>query len=89
MPANNVREAIHEAMVALGGQAAAGQVHDWVEEHYPGRWRDISTPMRDLAFPRLPSSQYADADCFLERIGHGLYRMLNQLGGTAGQQNPR
>jgi hypothetical protein len=75
MPASSVREAIHEAMVALGGEATAGIVHDWIERQYPGRWRDISTPMRDLAFPRLPSSQYPDAACFLDRVGHGRYRL--------------
>jgi len=74
MPANTVVEAIDEAVTDLGGVVTPSAVHDWIEQHYPGRWRDISTPMRDLAFPRIPSSQYPDSMCFLERVGHGQYR---------------
>jgi hypothetical protein len=76
MPASTVSEAIHQAMVALGGVATTAPVHDWIERNYPGRWIDISTPMRDLATPRLPSSSYAPGDLFLEKIGHGQYQLL-------------
>jgi hypothetical protein len=76
MSANTIDEAIYQAMVALGGVATTAQVHDWIERNYPGRWRDISTPMRNLAIPRLPSSSYAPGDLFLEKIGHGRYRLL-------------
>ena len=73
--AANVAEAILEAMRARGGQASVKEVGAWVQEHYPGRWKDVSTSMADLTFPGSPSSGYPANKRFLERISPGVYRL--------------
>ena len=45
-------DAIHEAMMALGGEADARDVQAWVNEHYPGRWTDVTVEMADRTYPQ-------------------------------------
>ena len=70
-----LRDAIHDAMVALGGQATTAQVGAWINQRYPGRWSDIPTAMRDLVTPRPSSSQYGAHRGFLVRVARGVYRL--------------
>lgn len=75
MPAENLRDAIREAAHALGGEFTTTQLHDWIEVRYPLRWKDVSSHVRDLAVPRLPSSSFRDEDCFLRWVARGRYRL--------------
>lgn len=68
-------EAIWQAMNALGGERSIQEVRDWLDAHYPGRWKDVGTPMADLASPGNPSSQYSPERRFLERVADGVYRI--------------
>lgn len=70
-----LRQAIHGAMVALGGQTSAPQVTAWINQHHPGRWRDVPTAMRDLVTPRPSSSSYGTHRGFLTRVSRGVYRI--------------
>ena len=70
-----LRQAIHAAMVDLGGQASTEQVTAWINQRYPGRWRDVPTAMRDLIAPRPSSSQYGTNRGFLSRVSRGVYRI--------------
>ncbi len=75
---NDVRteaEAIWQAMTSLGGERSIQEVADWLEAHYPGRWKDVGTPMADLTLPGNSSSSYSLARRFLERMGPGRYRI--------------
>jgi hypothetical protein len=68
-------DAIREAMEALGGEAAARNVKDWVEARYPGRWVDVTVDMADLTYPGNASSTYRQDRRFLERVSRGRYRL--------------
>lgn len=37
--ASNLYEAIREALTALGGIRTKAEISDWVEQHYPKRWK--------------------------------------------------
>jgi hypothetical protein len=67
-----LREAIRDAMIALGGQASVGQVAAWISHRHAGRWRDIATAMADLVAPRSRSSQYGVQRGFLVRVARGV-----------------
>jgi hypothetical protein len=73
--ASTVAEAIREAMHALGGEAAIKEVSAWINQRYPGRWKDVSTAMADLAYPGSPSPTYPASQRFLERVAPGRYRL--------------
>lgn len=73
--ASTVAEAIREALQTMGGEGSVSQVKAWIELRYPGRWKDVSTPMADLTFPGNPSSGYGPEQRFLERVGAGRYRL--------------
>lgn len=77
MISDNLPEAIKEAMVELGGAASVSKVKEWLAQHYPGRWKEISVSiaMADLAFPGNLSSRYASHEKFLERIEPGRYQL--------------
>ena len=68
-------DAIWEAMTALGGERSIQEVQHWIEAHYPGRWKDVGTPMADLAYPGNNSSHYSPERRFLERRSLGCYRI--------------
>lgn len=70
-------EAIREAMVALGGDAAISDVTAWIESRYPRKWRPstISTSMADLAYRGSQSSPYPSSRRFLVNVGWGHYRL--------------
>lgn len=68
-------EAIKEAMEALGGEANARDVRDWVEARYPGRWADVTTDMADLTEPGNASTTYRQDQRFLQRVSRGRYRL--------------
>jgi hypothetical protein len=68
-------DAIHEAMEALGGEADARDVKNWVEARYPGRWVDATVDIADLAHPGNASSTYRLDQRFLERVSRGRYRL--------------
>ncbi|MEO7962789.1 MAG: hypothetical protein ABIT38_02655 [Gemmatimonadaceae bacterium] len=68
-------EAIWQAMTTLGGARSIQEVRDWLETRYPGQWKDVGTPMADLAFPGNPSSKYSPERRFLERVADGVYRL--------------
>ncbi len=68
-------EAILNAMKALGGTRSVKEVGDWVESHYPLRWKGIGTQMADLTFKGNRSSGYAPDRQFLERVSRGHYRL--------------
>ena len=72
---NTADEAILEAMRALGGEGSISQVKGWIDQRMPGKWKDISTAMADLAYPGSPSSTYPLEKRFLERIRPGVYRL--------------
>lgn len=44
-------DAIRSALEALGGEADARDVKDWVEARFPGQWEDITVQMADLTYP--------------------------------------
>ena len=73
--ASTAAEAIKEAMQALGGESTSREVSAWINDRYPGRWKDISTAMADLTYPGSPSSTYPVSQRFLERIAPGRYRL--------------
>jgi len=68
-------DVIREAMEALGGEASARDVKNWVDARYPAGWSDITVQMADLAYPGNSSSTYPDDQRFLERIERGRYRL--------------
>jgi hypothetical protein len=68
-------EAIWQAMTAMGGDRSIHEVAEWIEQHYPNRWKDVGTPMADLAFPGNNSSGYPPERRFLERTERGRYRI--------------
>jgi hypothetical protein len=72
-------DAIHEAMVALGGAAHVYQVRAWIDGHYAGRWQPstIGTSMADLTYPGNRPSQYSESRQFLVREGDR-YRLRDQ-----------
>ena len=66
-----VEDAIREAFEALGGDRSIAEITRWIDERYPGRWRDISTAMADLTFPGPRSSTFPPHRRVLERVGRG------------------
>jgi hypothetical protein len=75
LEAETEAEAIWQAMTAMGGEQSIEAVAKWIERRYPKRWKDVGTPMADLAFPGNPSSHYSPEQRFLERTGSGVYRV--------------
>jgi hypothetical protein len=68
-------DAIRSAMEALGGEADAREVKVWVDEHYRGRWADITVQMADLTYPGNVSSTYPPERRFLRRVARGRYAL--------------
>lgn len=73
--ADTEAEAIWQAMTAMGGERSIQEVTEWISRQYPHRWKDVGTPMADLAFPGNHSSSYPPARRFLERTAPGRYRI--------------
>lgn len=74
--ADTIRDAIRECFLAHPGQVLGiSDVQGWVDRAYPARWKDISTPMADLAIDASSSSGYRPNQRFLERVARGRYRM--------------
>ncbi len=69
-------EAVREAMEELGGIATIKEVRGFIDEKYPGRWKDITTKMADLSVESTSSLVPVDKR-FLSRIDRGKYRLLN------------
>ena len=74
-PLTTVADAIRAAMEALGGEADARDVKDWVDARYPSRWVDVTVDMADLTYPGNASSTYRQDQRFLERVRRGRYRL--------------
>jgi hypothetical protein len=72
-------DAIREAMEALGGEADARDVKEWVAAKYPDRWADLTTDMPNLTDPPNASTTYGPDQRFLKRVSRGRYR-LRSLG---------
>ncbi len=73
--ANTEADAIWQAMTDMGGERSIQEVTEWISRRYPQRWKDVGTPMADLAFPGNDSSNYSPARRFLERMAPGRYRI--------------
>ncbi|MEE8168787.1 MAG: hypothetical protein V3T58_07960 [Candidatus Hydrothermarchaeales archaeon] len=74
-------------MKELGGLATIKEVKGFIEEKYPGRWKDISTNMVDLSVDSTSSSVPMDKR-FLSRIGRGRYKLLNINQEAVGRKIP-
>jgi hypothetical protein len=68
-------DAIRQALDALGGEADAHDVKDWIEVRYPGQWVDVTVEMADRTYPGNASSSYRHEQRFLERVSRGRYRL--------------
>ena len=68
-------DAIRSALEALGGEADARDVKEWVEARFPGQWADITVQMADLTYPGNPSSTYPADERFLRRVKRGRYAL--------------
>ena len=74
--AQTIREAIIECFRAHeGGPMRARDVEKWVQQHYPGRWKEVTTGLADLTIGGNPSSGYRDTERCLVRIERGVYRL--------------
>ena len=74
----NVRDAIIECFRAHnGGPLATREVRTWIEQHFPGRWKAVSTALADLTIGGNTSSLYRDSDKCLIRVSHGVYRLAD------------
>lgn len=76
--AGNLRDAIISCFGAHnGGPLAIRDVAAWIELHFPGRWKDVSTAMADLTVGGNTSSPYRDSDKCLIRVSRGVYRLAD------------
>lgn len=71
-------------MESLGGEASISEVKRWLADQGLDQWKDIGTPMADLAEPASPSTQYPASQRFLLRIGNGRYRLRDDLESASG-----
>ncbi len=73
---DTIREAIQECFRSHGGQELQVQVvAAWIDQHYPGRWKDVATSMADLTISGHTSSTYRDSDKYLIRVSTGVDRL--------------
>lgn len=72
--ASSLKEAVVEALNAMGRSGSISEVKVFINAKYPGKWKDIGTVMADLC-PESLSSQYSQLDRVLERVGRGKYRL--------------
>jgi hypothetical protein len=75
---SNLKEAILEALVSLGGSGSISEVSSYINSKYQNRWKDIGTTMADLC-PNSTSSHIPQKERVLERIGRGKYRLRKSM----------
>jgi hypothetical protein len=77
---SNLKDAVVEALTALGGSGSISEVSRYVNSKYPSKWKlsTIGTTMADLC-PESTSSLYPKKDRVLERIGRGKYCLRKSM----------
>ena len=75
---SNLKEAILEALVSLGGSGSISEVSSYINSKYPNRWKAIGTTMADLC-PNSTSSHVLQKERVLERIGRGKYCLRKSM----------
>ena len=72
VPAFNLKEAIVEALVSLGGCGTESEVRDYLFSKYGKNWKDIGAVMADLC-PESESSFFPPGDRVLKQVGKEKY----------------
>jgi hypothetical protein len=73
-----LREAIKEALLSMDCEATVGQIKDFIDAKYKGRWKDVDTAIADLTYPGNKTSTYRPEEKILERVERGKYRLRLQ-----------
>lgn len=69
-------EAVRAAFdAAAGGPLSVREVGEWIRNRWPHRWKDLRTPVADLAINGPVTSRYPLERRFLERIGRATYQV--------------
>jgi len=72
-------EAIIAAFQELGGARNANEIRHWVENHYPGRWKDYHAILADMvpvSHGGNLTSTVPEEFRVLERMHKGYYRLI-------------
>ncbi len=79
--ATTARDAIIECFQAHA-TLTVGEVKEWIDEHYPGRWKDIGTTLADLTIQGNQSAGYRKEQKCLVRVRRRTYRLAVGSTGT-------
>ena len=74
VPGFNLKEAIVEALTALGGSGSASDVRQYIKSKYAKDWKDINKVMDDLCQESI-SSFFLPEDRVLTKTGQGKYAL--------------
>jgi len=74
VPGFNLKEAIVEALTALGGSGSASDVRQYIKSKYAKDWKDIEKVMDDLC-QESTSSFFLPEDRVLTKTGQGKYAL--------------
>jgi hypothetical protein len=74
MAAFNLKEAIAEAITALGGSGTAFEVREYIRSKFGRDWKNIETAMDDLSV-ESESSFFPPEERVLRRMGQGKYSL--------------
>ena len=81
----SLKDAIVEALSALGGSGTASEVRDYIKSKYGKDWKDIETIMYDLC-QESQSSFFPREDKMLTKIGQGKYSIKTEVTVTEPRQ---
>jgi hypothetical protein len=78
VPGFNLKEAIVEALTALGGSGSASEVRQYINSKYGKDWKDIEKVMDDLC-QESKSSFFLPEDRVLTKTGEGKYALKEMV----------
>ena len=81
--ATTARDAIIECFQARA-TLTVGEVKEWIDERYPGQWKDIGTTLADLTIQGNESSGYREEQKCLVRVCRRTYRLASVWRADAG-----